>query len=84
MIYPIITHTWVNYYPCMHNTWVMIHPSITHTRKYCVNIYPYYVRVKIYSIFTCMGKYLPKHSMFTQYLRVLVNVAQISTHIQNR
>ena len=56
MIYPIITHTWVNYYPSMYYTWVMIHSSITHTRKYlpiykmgiylhnmckyCVNIYP--------------------------------------------
>ena len=75
MIYPNITHTWVNYYPCIYITWVMIHPSITHTRKYCANIYPYCVWVKIYSILTSMGKYLPTYKIFTQDLRVWVNIA---------
>ena len=36
----------------------------------CVMIYP----ISIYSIFACMGKYLPTHDMFTQYLRILVNI----------
>ena len=76
MIYPIITHTWVDSYQCMYDKWVMIHPSITHTRKYCVNIYPYCVGVKIYSIFTCMGKYLPTYNIFTQYLHVWLNIAK--------
>ena len=60
-----------------------IHPSIDYTHKYYVNIYPYCVWVKNYSILTFTGKYLPTHNMFTQYLGVLVNIAWISTHIQN-
>ena len=80
IFYPFITHTWVNYYPCMYNTWVLIHPIITHTRKFCVNNYPYCVWVKIYSIFTCMANYLPTYKIFARYLLVWVNIYPY-THI---